>query len=300
LKEKFRLSLFLILTLTFLICSVANAMELNINVHTGEKYSFHEVEQLNAVYTLYNREVEEKMMRDVKLYMEILSVDKNKNATIRYRFDSIKISGKFSGEIINFDSTEGSSSNLFADIFNSYIGKSFTAKIDKKGHVMELHGVNDILYSLLDSLPGYEQNKEEARKIILKILSDNILKRKLKMEYYPDKNVDVGDTWESKDAETMKPATITKQRKIIDERDGVLHIEINEVVDTTASDLNNKIKLKGTVSGRVDIDKKNGLLQFGYGDGDIQGEFEKTSPQGEKVIVPVRMFGKITCEITKQ
>ena len=296
-KVRFRMTLFCVLILTFLFCGATQAMELNMNVHTGEKYSLHEFEQHNFVYTINNREIEKKNFLDINLYMEILGVDKDKNATIQYRFDTIKIMEKISRKTIDYDSTQDSLSSLFGDIFNGFIGKSFTAKVDKKGHVLDVQGVDDILNSLLDSLPGYEQNKEETKKIIVKILSDDILKRKLKMEYYPDKNINIGDTWESKDVEVMKPAVVIKKRTLISEQDGILHIEISNTLDRIPSDF--KI-LKLNVSGKVDINKNNGLVQSGYEDGNIEGEIETTNPQGEKVIVPLRISGRSTCEITKQ
>jgi hypothetical protein len=300
-KVRFRMTLFCVLILTFLFCGAAYAMELNMNVHTGEKYSLHEFEQHNFVYTINNREIEKKNFLDINLYMEILGVDKDKNATIQYRFDSIKIMENISRKTIDYDSTQGSLSGLFCDIFNGFIGKSFTAKVDKKGHVLDVQGVDEILNSLLNSLPGYEQNKEETKKIIVKILGDDTLKRILKMEYYPDKNINVGDAWESKDVEVMKPAVVIKKRTFIGEQDGILHIEISNTLDRIPSDYSNNSKiLKLNVSGKVDISKNNGLVQSGYEDGNIEGEIETTNPQGEKVIVPLRIYGRSTCEITKQ
>jgi len=297
-------ALFSVWITLFLLSGAAQAMELNLNVHTGEKYTMHIHEVFQMDMTVANRTIEVKSLSDLNLHMNVLGVDKDQNATIQFRFDSIQLADTVPGTELAYDSSLSTPSGPYHAILTNFIGKSFTAKIDRKGHILELHGVDAILNGIMDSQPGDEQQKQALKKTIAGELSDKALKSTLKnsLEYFPDKSIRNGDTWESKETSTkLAPTTTTNTKKLIGEQNGILRIEVSENTESTPDEGPTKLKLlNANGSGSLAVNKHTGLVQSGNEVVNIDGEMEINDPKkAEKIILPIKATGKATWEFTK-
>ena len=302
--KRFLPALFSVWITVFLLSSAAQAMELSLNVHTGEKYTMHIQEAFQMNMLTANRTIEIKSFSDLNLHMNVLGVDKDQNATIQFRFDSIQLADTAPGTELAYDSVQSTPSGPYHAILTNFIGKSFTAKIDKKGHILELHGVDAILNGIMDSQPSDEQQKQALQKIIAEELSDKALKSMLKnsLDYFPDKSIRSGDTWESKETSIkLGPTTTTNTKKLIGEQNGILRVEVSENTESTPDVGSTKLKLlNANGSGSLAVNKHTGLVQSGNEVVNIDGEMEINDPQkAEKIIIPIRVTGKATWEFKK-
>lgn len=312
-KMKLRnwLTMFCTVLLTFLVCGFADAFELNLNVHTGDKYNVHIVNNIETNMSVNNREVQLKQVVDMNYSLDVQDIDKDKNATIYYRYDSIKVSSEAAGQRMEYDSSQNNPQTPLSAIYSSMIGKGFTVKLDKKGHLLEINGANEILNGMADSMPGNEEQKKAFRKIVVQSFGDDAIKTMLKssMGYYPEKSIQIGDSWESTyEIKAVYPMTMTSKWKLLGEKNGLLSADLQARITTTPDSqgvefmgVKSNINLSGDCVGSFNINKSNGLIQNGTMVENISGEIEISNPaKSEEVKLPIKIVAKIICETTKQ
>ncbi|MBP2642763.1 MAG: hypothetical protein H6Q67_650 [Firmicutes bacterium] len=308
-KLRLLLRVFCILTFTLLGSRVADAMELNLNLHTGEKYNVHTVSTVEAAVTVEIVNISTAFGLDMNLSMDVVDVDKDKNTTLYYGFKSINAVVAAPGKELKFDPGQNSVSNSLNSVLGSMLGKGFTVKVDKKGRVLQVQGVAEIVKGLIDSMPGDEKNP--FRKLMVESFSDNALNTMLKNStgYLAEKSIRKGDTWEEIDViKSAFPMTIKDTWQLTGEKNGILHIDTRTTIATGSEAADEKsqtfgmpvIRVNGSGSGSIDVNKYTGLALKESQVEKIDIEIELPDPKKpEKMKIPVTVTIKSTSEVTK-
>lgn len=281
-------------------------------VEKGDKYNVHMANFQETVMIFNNQELKTKQVMDMNLSMKIINVDKEKNVTIYYTYESIKNSVDSAGKQMSYDSTQDANNTILSSIYSGLIGKGFTVKLDDSGKVLEIQGLTDILGSIVDAVPGTEEQKQALKNALHQSFSNEALKSMIEqnMKYYPPENVKVGDSWEHQEQLTvMFPMEIHHKWTILNEKNGFLNMDVQSTitVDTQHNPVNimgiqaNMI-LNGEIVGNVNINKKNKLIQNGTFTQNMSGEMEfAAGKDGLQVIkLPMTITSTINCETTKQ
>ena len=283
----------------------------NLNIEKGEKYNTHMSNDQETIVTFNNQEMRIKQKTDMDSSLNILDVDKDKNVTISYTYDSMKITIDTAGNKITYDSKEDNNNNPLSAMYSSILGKSFTIKLDKEGTVLEVKGLDDIIASTIDNTPGTEQQKQALKNSLKQSFSDEGLKSAFQqtMSNYPMENSKVGDTWENKNELTVIfPMVITSKFKLLSDKDGLLTIYTQSIIHADTQNnavdimgIKANVALNGEMNGNLIINKKNPLLQNGTIIQNISGEmeFEPSKEMPQRIKLPMKITSRIICETTK-
>lgn len=287
-------------------------LALSLNVEQGEKYNINMVNDQDVVVTVNDKDVKTHQLMDINLGMDVKNVDKDKNiATLCYTYDSIKASTESAGETINYDSRVSGTNNPLSDVYSAIVNKSFTVKVDNKGKVLDVRGIENIINSVVDNVPVDAEKRKALKASLAQSFSDDAIKAMVgqSMNYFPPQDVKVGDVWETTgDVKAGFPMKIINKWNLLSESDDLLHVGVqstivantkNEAMDIMG--VKAIVKLNGVCNGTVDINKDNGLIQEGTFAQDIAGEMTVTNPSAaQSITMPMKITEHITYETTKK
>lgn len=287
------------------------AFAVSLTVEKGEKYNTHMSNDQETVVIVNNQEMKTTQKMDMDCSINILDVDKDKNVTISYTYDSMKIFVDTAGKQITYDSKHVDNNNPLSSMYSGILGKQFTVKLDKEAKILEVKGLEDIITSTIDNIPGTEQQKQGLKKALTESFNDEAIKSMVQqnMNNYPPENIKVGGSWENRnEIKVLFPMIITNKCTLLNEQDGFLHIDVQSTINANTQNnpvdimgVKANVVLNGEMNGNINLNKKNTLLQYGTITQNIHGEMEfetsKEMPQAMKL--PIRINSTITCETTK-
>lgn len=305
-SKKIVATLSVTIVLLFLVgCNIMNGW--SINVKKGDKYNLHEVVDQKVATTLHGLNVNTEQVMDMNLTMEVQDVDKDKNVTLSYKYDSIKVSTEDIVSKKEYDSKNPDSNNPLADTYGAVVGKGFTVKVSKKGQVLETKGADELLNSIFSKLSG--DNQTDAVKNTLKQnFGEDAIKSMVSqsINYQPSNRVKVNDTWENKyNIMALYPMEASNKFKLLSEKDGLLTVDVQSTVaDTKGKQVQfmatqADMELKGDCKGMININKKTGLMAKGDFIENMSGDMDVTL-DGKNVKIPTEISTKTTYETTKK
>lgn len=283
-----------------------------LSVEKGERYNSHIVNDQETIIVVNGQEMITKQKTAMDYLITILDVDKDKNVTISYNYDAIKILVDSAGKTVMYDSNQKDNNNPLSSIYSGILGKSFTIKIDNKGKVIGVKGLDDIINGIIDNSLVTAEQKQALTETLRKSFSDENIKMMIQqnLNNCPPENSKVGDSWENNaDVNMVFPMSITNKFTLLQDKDDLLDIEVQSTiaVDTQKDPLeimglHANVQLNGEINGNISINKKNSLLQVGTITQKISGEMEleagKDTPRTIKL--PMTITSVITCETTKK
>ncbi len=229
---------------------------------------------------------------DFYLKQEVKSVAEDGSADIEVTYDRIvyEINMALMGQKITYDSEidEPGGANPMADAMDPVVGKSFTMKLDKRGQVLEVTGLEAILDGMAAS--GGEANMEAFKPENIKKTMQGI------QAIYPDVLVGEGDTWGAEtdlsgdyplDLKTTYKVEKIESDKIILGVDGTVSSDGKAELPNGAGSMS----MDGTQKGTMEIDRATGMMLNGDLVQDISGE---VTAMGQSS--PMTISSKITIE----
>ncbi|WPC44157.1 DUF6263 family protein [Clostridium sp. JS66] len=301
-----------IMTMLFAFVGCSNAMDLSINLKKGDKYNLHELIEQKGNINVQGQNIDLNQVMDMNFAMEVKDVDKDKNVTMDYKYDSIKVSAESDGAKNEYDSKKPDSANPMSALYGSVIGKGFTVKISNKGQVLEVKGTDELLNSIVDKISASAEEKNQIKNSLAQSFGDEAIKSMINqsMNYYPKNQVKNNDTWESKyDIKTMMPMSISNKLKFLGEKDGLLNVDVQSTVDVDTKNkpinfmsIKTNMKLNGNCKGTVNINKETGLVAKADLTENMNGTMEmlSTNASAQNMKMPMKMTAKIIYETTKK
>lgn len=290
----------------------ANPPEFNIKVNSGDKYSIHVVKDEDTRITLNSGETKTNETLDLDMNIYIEEIDKYKNLEIGCEYKSIRLSKEIFGNKIEYNTENKDINNPLNNMYKEFIGKRFTLNLNNKGKILSIKGVNELLTSIADKIGTNKEEKLFIKEDLNKKFGEETINEVIKksISYYPEKNIEVGETWQSKyDLKEIFPISCANNFKLLYEKDGILNIDMmSTLVSNTENNPINimgtrtNVNMKGTSKGIIEIEKGTGMpknLNFNrVMDGYL--ESESNSNMGEKVITPIKISEKLTYEFIKK
>jgi hypothetical protein len=270
------------------ICTISGCDQtksINMNVKEGDKYIVYVSTNANTSMKVAGQAVNSKQEMDMSYDVDITDVDKNSNITMDYKYDSIKTDTEAMGQTLSYDSKNtNDSSSEQGKIYGGLIGKSFSVKVSNKGKILEIKGVDDILSSVVDKITTDDSQKQKIKDTLSKSFGDDAIKSALQqsMNYYPDKKVNIGDTWENKyNLNIMCPMSIDSKYKLLnaDNNQYAVGVNSNLSADTKGQSVDimgvkAKLKLNGNMTGNINVNKDNGFLSNGTETETVKGTMD--------------------------
>ena len=196
--------------------------------------------------------------------MDVLD-DKDSLKTIRTVFDRIQLKMEAGPMKVDVDTNEPQPDSalniqqnpmgIMSSMFYAMKGKSFEMKINDRGEVVTVSGINELMNAMMNSLPGDESAKQAMTQMFQSQFNEESFKKMFAQSFniFPDKPVKEGDTWtKTMSMGGMVSGETTTLYKVKD-IDG----------STVDLDLSSDIKLSGATgkqTGSMKLDATTGMV----------------------------------------
>ena len=184
---------------------------------------------------------------------------------------------------IDSDKAAGAGSDMEKDpmgamgkIFSSLVNKPFIIKVDAEGKVLEVSGFEKIINDMIDSLPGDESVKEQARASMKDQFNEQSIKDNFAQVFtiFPNKEVKVGDSWEKSYNTGGKMGAKFTSNYTVKDIDGD-HVTLS--TDTKISPTGSDSEVEGKQTGTILVDSKTGLMINASFDQDMKVKSQGTT-----------------------
>jgi len=288
---------FMLITVIALVMSACNSnIALFINAKQGDSYNYHvEMNQTNNLeYAGEQISTKQNMSTDFSITVD--DIDSDGNMTLNYTYSALKFETESNGEKQVFDSGNVDPDDPVSAVYNSIIGKGFTAKMTKSGEVKEIGGVDELLDSMIDSVDVGDSEimkarLEELREGLKESFGEETLKASIEQSVSvlpKDKNIKVGDTWTVKDnVESIVNMDVDIYYTLDKIEKGIAYISVKSDYKTDSSEAIEFMGLKVlpdlvcNTTGTIKVNIENGFLSEGELDVTLAGKLAFDMPELE-------------------
>ncbi len=305
--------------LAFSFSSCNGKLALFINAKSGDSYKYHvEVNQTtNVEYGEETSKNAQNMVTDFIITVD--DVDSEGNLAMSYKYDAIRIDSESGGSKQTIDSKNADSEDPFSELYNSFIGKGFSVKMNKFGEVKEVNGVDELFDSMLASLGiDEDEDSQEFIEAMKEGLKDSYGEQALKStieqstKVFPQMgNIKVGDSWTVDNSFNSITNIDIKITYTLEKVEGnIAHISVKSDIESDGSKTNNYMgmemsaDLSGKMTGIIKVNINNGFLSEGEIEQEISGKMNLMMPEidgseGESIELPMSFTTKATYSTTK-
>ncbi|RZK01307.1 MAG: hypothetical protein EOO46_20635 [Flavobacterium sp.] len=166
---------------------------------------------------------------------------------------------------------------IMSNMFYAMKGKSFDMKINDRGEVKSVAGMNELMNAMMNSLPGDERAKQAMAQVFQSQFNEESVKKMFAQSFniFPEKPVKEGDTWtKTVSMGGMMAGETTTLYKVKD-------IDGNNAELELSSDL----KINGTTG------KQTGTMKLNVATGMVTN-----AVLDQKITSPMAMVSKTTIE----
>jgi hypothetical protein len=148
---------------------------------------------------------------------------------------------------------------MLNSIFGAIKGRKFTMKVDEEGKVQEVTGFENMAKMIVDSIGlGEDEKQEMIKKFEGQFNAKNMQGQFDRFLYiFPNKEVKVGDTWQKK-SDVSGPAAgkYNSTYKVTDIEGDMVTLDESTKMESEEE----KVKMKGNITGSIVVDSKTGLI----------------------------------------
>lgn len=300
LKKIFAVALMAMVAFSMSACS--GGMNLYINAKAGDSYKYHLVSNTASTYEANGEEITSTQEMTTDYVINVKDVDAEGNVTMDYKYDALKMSAESEGVVQSFDSKSPDLNDPTAKIYNSLIGNGFSVKMTKFGEIKEIDGVDALLDSMVDSfdLEGAEETEElktQLKETLKQSFGSEALISMLEQStnIYPQKEVKVGDSWETKygiNAIIQMEVTVKYTLEKVEGTTAYVAVSANIETDGeqpgTFMNIPVNSTLKGTMKGNIKMDTTNAFLSEGEFTEELEGSLSVAISEEESFELPMK------------
>jgi hypothetical protein len=305
--------------LAFSFSSCNGKLALFINAKSGDSYKYHVAlnQTTNVEYGEETSKNNQNMVTDFIITVD--DVDSEGNLAMSYKYDAIRIDSESDGNKQTIDSNNADDDDPVSKLYNSFIGKGFSVKMNKFGEVNEVSGVDELFDSMIASM-GIDENEstqalmETMKEGLKDSYGDQALKSTIEQStrVFPQtENIKVGDSW-TVDNSFKSIMNIDMQiTYTLEKVEGdVAHISVKSDIETDDSKTDDYMgmvmsaDLSGKMTGTIKVNISNGFLSEGEIEQEISGKMNLMVPEteggeGQSIELPMSFTTKATYSTTK-
>lgn len=250
-----------------------DAVELKFNLQKGKSYTY--TMDMEMEGEMQGQKLENDMAFEYSV--EVVD-DKDSLKTLKTTYDRIKMemnAGQMNMHVDTNEPQQDSAADprqnpmaIMSNMFHAMKGKAFEMKVNNRGEVVSVSGMEEMMNAMMNSMAVDETMKQTMAQAFQSQFNEESVKQSFAQAFniFPDKAVKVGDTWtKSASISGMASADVATVYK-------VKEIKADEVVLDVSADLSINGG-KGTQTGTMKVDATSGLVT------DAEMEQKLTSPQ---------------------
>ena len=238
--------------------------------NTSSKFYCLVVNSTNIIIEANNKKVETYKKVTINYFYDF-STDTAGNKTIEITFDKFFVNLKNNDEEDNYDSEKKDDVSVMMDkILKKIKGSIINVKVDPRGKIIKITGIEEISAKVINSIPNYQDNSnEEIKKQISEFVGQKFITENLvnNLQLIPDTAILVGSTWKNKTADFSQiPINAVVENTLISVKDGVGTITSKAIITTnnlktlSVMNLNVKADLNGELNSDYKILEKSGFV----------------------------------------
>ncbi len=138
-------------------------------------------------------------------------------------------------------------------------GQKFTMKVDAEGKIMDVTGFENMAKTIVDSMGVDTEKRQEMIDLFGKQFNADKMKSQLERVWYifPNKEVKVGDSWDkTSQIKGEMGGTYNSNYKVTDIEGDMVSLTENTKMESSED----KMKLKGDITGTLVVDSRQGLI----------------------------------------
>ncbi|MDP4184947.1 MAG: DUF6263 family protein [Bacteroidota bacterium] len=281
----------------------AQKSEIKLNLTAGKTYKLQQKSDQTITQSIMGNEM--NIHNEMSSVMAVKVIQAS-NGIYQLEITTEKMSIKMTTpmSVMEFDSQKPVEDNPFSKSLSQFVGKSYKAKINKSGQILEIKGMTDIMNNVINSFTNLDANtKAQLNQQLSQMFGDDALKEALKSAFtiYPQIPVAIGDSWNTKSnlaglpiiidntwtlaANTPTGTTITSKSTILPKGDNI------KIMGFSA-----KYNVTGTMVSSLNLDPKSGWTKEGKStinmSGKLMVEANDQLPQG--IEIPLSLKSETT------
>lgn len=237
-------------------------IDLKLNLKKGDKKSLVQRTETTSIASVQGQTFEMSMKMAMFVASTVEDVDAKKLHTMKWVYDRVTLDMVSPFIVMTYDSKESKKDgdNPMFQVFDAMIGESITAKVTEKGETKEIKGFDELAKKLEGKAAAGANLKQQLEGLKAAFEQFNI---------YPDKPIDIGDSWTRKtrmsvDANT--PMDLEATYTLIDRKKGVAVIKVDGKIKGAGA-----AAIKGTMAGTLNMDEATGWVTGGETTMDLEG-----------------------------
>ncbi len=261
--------------------ALAQEYTLRLNMPKGDKYTFTNSRDVNTTMTIMGQDMAVKVKMAYGYAQEVRSVAADGAMTVDFTFTRVAVDMSGSGNNISYDtdkkrSAKGDSLLDLSRVCDPLLGRKYSAIITPMGKVASVKGLKELQDTLTPNLdPGNAQ-------MLKGMLDEQQVTKSLESLYgfIPAAKVKVGDKWtQSSNLDFSMPISMDVTYTLKEVKSDIAKIEYSSNFDSkddnyNAGGVKMKLALKGTMTGKCDLNIKNGLAPVSKSGFSLKGTME--------------------------
>ncbi|EES92202.1 MULTISPECIES: DUF6263 family protein [Clostridium] len=308
-----------ILVIMFYICSILSGcikipIKLSINEKKGDSFKV-EIDRNQKITSNFNGENSSVELKVREGFLcNVVNVDDIKDSDIKVTFDSINFVNNIniSDKLKKYVPNANEDLKELANVYSSFLGKSFKVKIGENGKVKKIMGIDELTMAILKDLK--DKSKEQYVKSFIKNeFSENALTAKIEKItlFYPEKRVAQNTQWRIRNTPSIKiPIQSINDYILKDSEDKTAYISIKSQIKKNESAQPHNIDdvklsfedIKGNGSGNINVNLDKGIIK----NTDIQSKYKgnikivSMDPNTGTQMIPIIVEDKINVHVLNQ
>jgi len=288
------------------------ATQLQWKLAKGKTYYQRTMIDQQITQTMMGQEQKIEQNTGIGLKLQVLDVDPQGNMQIQYTYLWTKSKQVSPMGQVDYDSSrQPAAVPAGAEVFAALLGQSFTAKVTPKGKVLDVNGVEQVRDTVLKKLPPGADATVMTGPLAAYLDKDS-LKQMIEtgMAIYPDKPVNVGDSW-SKEVSIVMGFKVVIQSKwtLQKEQGGVATIGLAATLRSDpngppmdAGGMKVKADMKGTQEGTLQVAEATGLLAASKERQQLKGDVKvaASADAPPMMVIPMTIDTQITGDMGEQ
>jgi hypothetical protein len=274
---------------SFVFCGTGSAVQLQLKLPQGKTYYQKSTFDQHITQTVMGQEQVIDQSIGMGLKWDVLEVDGQGNMRIRQTFIWCAYKQTNPMGSVEYDSAQQTTPTAGAEPFAALLGQSFVVKLTPRGDVLDVTGVEEMRAAVVKKLPaGADQSLGMSP--VGMYLDKNSVKEMIaaNLAIYPDKPVEVGQSWSKKQTVKLAFGIITDSKWTLQKREGGM-----DIIATTAtlrSDPNSppietggmtmKFDVAGTAEGTLRVEEATGLILLDQSRQQLKGNIN-VGPAGQ-------------------
>lgn len=279
----------LLLILVLAACKTSDKLALKLNYEKGKKYYYTSTTEQTTDQTFMGQSITNSTKTVTGYIYEITDINADGNYLVKITYDKVET-----------DRKTPTKSPLPDDFLKGF---SFDMVVTPKGKVKEIHGMDKIMDKAMAAVmpdSAKDATTDAAMKPVMDMIKTQYNDKNMgsMMEqmtnYFPDGDVEVGDTWENSASVNMFVSMkINSTYKVTDVNGNVAKLDVDSKITTGDGPgiMGMKMEIDGTQKGTMEIDTKSGLVVKSVTKQELDGKINMMG-----MSMPMKIKSTITVE----